>query len=164
MTRMPTLFALCGLPFAGKSTLARALAAHTAASLVVLDAINHERGLGLAGWTISADDWRRTYAEAYRQISTHLAGGRSVIFDHANLTRAERDQVRAIGQRAGAQVQFLYVAVSEAVVRQRWRTNRQTGERYDVPDEMFELAMRAFQAPDGELDVLKIETFTRASG
>src|SRR5439155_23795082 len=71
------------------------LVAQTAAGLVVLDAINHERGLGLAGSTISADDWRRTYAEAYQRIATHLAGGRSVIFDHANLTRAERDQVRA---------------------------------------------------------------------
>ena len=98
------------IPFAGESTLARAMAAHTAASLVVLDGINHERGLGLAGSTISAYNWQRTYAEAYQRIAKHLAGGRSVIFDHANLTRAERDQVRAIGQRAGAHVQFLYVA------------------------------------------------------
>ncbi|HEX9037633.1 MAG TPA: hypothetical protein VF808_11650 [Ktedonobacterales bacterium] len=36
----PVLTLLCGLPFAGKSTLARLLAGRTGARLIVLDAIN----------------------------------------------------------------------------------------------------------------------------
>jgi hypothetical protein len=37
---------LCGLPFAGKSTVARQLAAELGAPIVRLDDINAERGLG----------------------------------------------------------------------------------------------------------------------
>src|SRR5437660_8889052 len=103
-----TLYALCGLPFAGKSRLASALAATTGAAVVCLDAINHERGLGLDGSAIRPDEWRRTYDEAYRRITLHLANGQSVIFDHGNFSRAERDQVRAIGARDGANVRFMY--------------------------------------------------------
>lgn len=61
---MPTLYAMCGLPFAGKSTAARALQLRTKAVLVQLDAINAKRGLGLDGSAIPHDEWTRTYAEA----------------------------------------------------------------------------------------------------
>jgi hypothetical protein len=44
-----TLYALCGLPFAGKSSVARKLATRTGAVLVSLDAINGEYDVGLDG-------------------------------------------------------------------------------------------------------------------
>jgi hypothetical protein len=59
---------MCGLPFAGKSTAARALQLRTKAVLVQLDMINAERGLGLDGSAISQEEWTRTYAEAYRRL------------------------------------------------------------------------------------------------
>ncbi|MBV9577621.1 MAG: hypothetical protein JO057_03415 [Chloroflexi bacterium] len=56
------LYALCGVPFAGKPTIAVRLAEQTDAVLVRLDAINLERGVGLDGAAISADDWRHRTA------------------------------------------------------------------------------------------------------
>jgi predicted kinase len=145
-----TLYALCGLPFAGKSTLAAALAGATGAAVVPLDAINHERGLGVDGSAIPPDEWGRTYDEAYRRIVLHLANGKSVIFDHGNFTRSERDQVRAVGARAGANVRFIYVQISEDEARRRLLSNRQTLERYDVRDNDFDLVLRMFEPPIGD--------------
>ena len=48
MPNTPLLVLMCGLSFAGKTTIARALAAHHGWRYLSLDAINTERGVGLA--------------------------------------------------------------------------------------------------------------------
>jgi predicted kinase len=161
-----SLYALCGLPFAGKSTLAAALGARTGWPIVRLDAINGERGVGLDGAPISPEQWQVTYAEAYRRLAAILAAHQSVIFDHGTFSRAERDQIRAIGAGAGARVRFIYVPVTPEEARRRWLDNRRTRVRYDVRDDDFAQALRAFEPPDGEPDVLSPaaleEALTRA--
>lgn len=108
MSHSPTtLYFLCGLPFAGKSTLARALAARTQARHIALDAVNTERGLGLDGATITPEQWDQTYAEVYRRIEAALAAGDSAISDETCFLRAQRDAVRAIAARAGARCQLI---------------------------------------------------------
>jgi predicted kinase len=158
-----TLYALCGLPFAGKSSVARKLATRTGAVLVSLDAINGEYDVGLDGAAISVDQWQRTYAEAYRRIAEQLVHGQSVIFDHGNFSRAERDQVRAIAAQAGARVQFVYVPVAPAEARRRLLANRQTRER-DVRDDNFELALQMFEPPDAEVDVVRVASSVPPDG
>jgi predicted kinase len=158
---MPILYAMCGLPFAGKSTAARALQSRTNARLVQLDAINAERGLGLDGSAIPEHEWSRTYAEAYRRVAHHLEDGEVVIFDHGNFTRSERDAVREIARRAGSEVRFIYVPANVDEARRRWLANRQTHERYDVRDEDFDLALRMFEPPDAEPDVLPLAALRR---
>jgi predicted kinase len=133
------------------------LARLTGAIVIRLDAINHEFGIGLEGAEISADEWQRTYDEAYRRIAQQLVAGVSVIFDHGNFSRAERDQVRVIGARAGAQVQFMYVPVSRDEARGRLLVNRQTSARHDVRDDNFEQAVSIFEPPDSEPDVLNVQ-------
>jgi predicted kinase len=105
---MPILYAMCGLPFAGKSSAARALESRTKAALVQLDAINAERGLGLDGTAIPEQEWSRTY-EAYRRVAHHLESGQVVIFDHGNFTRRERDAVRDIALCTESEVRFVYL-------------------------------------------------------
>jgi predicted kinase len=158
---MPLLYAMCGLPFAGKSTAARALQSRTKAALVQLDAINAERGLGLDGSAIPEHEWSRTYAEAYRRVAHHLGNGQVVIFDHGNFTRRERDEVRDTARRTGSDVRFVYVSVSAEEARSRWLQNRETHQRYDVRDEDFDIAVRIFEPPDGETDVVTLETLQR---
>ncbi len=148
MTPAPTtLFFLCGLPFAGKSTLARALAAHTGARRIALDDINTERGLGLNGAPISPDQWDATYAEVYRRIEEALASGNSVVYDETCFLRSLRDTVRAIVTRAGARSQLIWVTTPEVTARARWLSNRQTGSRFDVRDEDFAQIVTRFEPP-----------------
>ncbi len=82
----PCLYILCGLPFAGKTTLARALERQLGLALVGLDAINTARGVGLHGEAISPEEWDETYAEAYRQ----RAALKTVQHSHANVQQATR--------------------------------------------------------------------------
>jgi predicted kinase len=156
-----TLYAMCGLPFAGKTSIARVLADRTGAALVRLDAINSERGVGLDGAPISDDEWRRTYAEAYARIVRHLSAGQPVVFDHGNFSRAERDHVRALAAQAGATIQFVYVPIDESEARRRLIANRSMPEREDVRDDNFNLAVRAFEPPYGEPDVMTFDRLTR---
>jgi predicted kinase len=73
-------YILCGLPFAGKSTLAVALRQRFGYTIIAIDAINHERGLGIAA-PIFPQDWDDTDAEAKQRLERTLAAGEKAIFD-----------------------------------------------------------------------------------
>ena len=154
---MTTLYAFFGLPFAGKSTAAKALAARTGWPIVQLDAINAERGVGLNGLPIAPEDWQRAYAEAYRRLASYLADAKTVIFDHGNFSRRERDAIREIARAAGANVRFIYIRITVDEARRRLLVNRETHDRHDVRDDNFEQALEMFEPPDHEPDVLDIE-------
>ncbi len=150
ITNKPCLYILCGLPFTGKTTLARALERQLGIALVELDAINSARGVGLRGEAISPEEWDRTYAEAYRQLDTFLAAGQSVLFDAASFTKAQRDFLRTLAGKRWASSLVIYLDVSEAEARQRWLQNRATGARYDVRDEDFAQVVNFFEPPAPE--------------
>jgi len=62
------LYILCGLPFAGKTTLARAMARRLGFVSIALDDVNSERGVGLSGEAIPQAEWAKSYAEAHRRL------------------------------------------------------------------------------------------------
>ncbi len=153
----PCLYILCGLPFVGKSTLARELAGALEAIYVEMDAINGERGLGLDGKRISAADWDITYEETYRRIEQSLGTGAPVVYEAGNFTREQRDTVRAIAEKCGVPSQVIYVDVPENVARARLQQNRKTLLRYDVRDDDFALVADNFQPPTAQENVLRYD-------
>ena len=154
MTDHAILYALCGLPFAGKSTLGRALAARLRIPRIELDAVNTERGQGLNGAPISPEEWVATYTEAYGRIAGNLRAGRSVIFDAVNFTREQRDELRALAAGCDAAVCLIYLAVPPEVAIARWQHNRLSGERHDVRDDNFALVRVGFEPPAADEDAL----------
>src|SRR5712692_1364493 len=154
-TNEPCLYILCGLPFTGKTTLARAFERQLGIALVELDDINRVRGVGLHGEAISPEEWDGTYAEAYRQLDTFLAAGQSVLFDAASFTKAQRDFLRTLAGKRWASSLVIYLDVSEAEARQRWLQNRATGARYDVRDEDFAQVATLFEPPTQEEQVVR---------
>jgi predicted kinase len=124
----PRLYILCGLPFAGKSTLARALAAQRGCTHVAIDAINTARGLGLSGAALTAAEWDETYRLAFEQLAAALRSGRSAINDAANYTRAQRDHLRALAADARAESGTLFIDVAAEEARRRWLANRAPDE------------------------------------
>lgn len=51
--------------------------------------------------------------------------------------------------------------VSADEARRRWLRNRQTHQRYDVRYEDFDLAVRMFEPPDWETNVVSLDTLER---
>jgi predicted kinase len=156
------LYILCGLPFAGKSTLARALAAQRGCAHIAIDAINTARGLGLAGAALTPAEWDETYRLAFEQLAAALRSGRPAISDAANYTRAQRDQLRALASDAGAESVTLFVDVAAEEARRRWRANRAAGAtvRNDVRDDDFQLMLDHFEPPAPDEDAIHIDGST----
>jgi predicted kinase len=71
---MPRLFAMCGLSFSGKTTLARAISVAVDAEYVGLDDIDEERGLR-GGDGIPDDEWAKTSLTAVERLGRILSAG-----------------------------------------------------------------------------------------
>ena len=159
MTQNPTLYILCGLPFAGKSTVARALAARSGCAQIEIDAINTARGLGLDGSALSAADWHATYQLAFDELKRTLTAGQSASFDATNYTRAQRGHLRALATAAGAVSVTIFGDVAPVAARRRWLANRARGasERNDVRDDDFQNVLDHFEPPAPEERTLRYD-------
>lgn len=156
------LILMCGLAFAGKTTLARRIAAEYGWKYISLDAINTERGVGVDGQAISPHEWEQTYAEAYRRVEQALRDRQAVVYDETNFLRAQRDQLRAIAAAQHARTYVVYVATSEAEARRRWQHNRVTRQRGDVRDDDFAYVVARFEPPAADEAVLRYDHTTPA--
>jgi predicted kinase len=123
---VPTLYLICGLSFAGKSTLAAAIAERTAATIVSLDEINARRGLH-GGLGIPDEEWLATHRQALREVGAALAAGRSVVVDDTNCFRFLRDDHRAVAAERGAASLVIHVDVPLAEALARLRANDRHG-------------------------------------
>ena len=142
------LIVVCGLSFAGKSTLADAICADFGYRQVDVD----DTKLGLYGPGIDDQDlspaeWTRIYRETDDRIVMHLRNGDSVVDASRNFRQRERNHARAIADRMGAEVLLVYVDTPEALVRQRWAENREKQTRRDVSEKGFEEITEAMEAP-----------------
>jgi predicted kinase len=156
----PCLYLLCGLPFAGKTTVATALADWLGIKRVALDEINTERGIWNQETGLSSEEWAATYQEAYRRMATILRRGESVIDDSTNFTREQRGCVRSIAEQHHADTVVIFVDVPVPEVCQRWQENRRIPIRADVRDEDFAQVLEHFDPPTPDEHVLGYEGTT----
>jgi predicted kinase len=145
------LFILSGPPFAGKSTLARALEARFGLVRIEIDEVLRARGLDIE----REDAWRIAFQRSFRRLHHALAAGTSVVWDAASLTRQQRDRIRATGEAYGACVYLIYLATSDHERDRRRRANLRSGERIDVPKAAFDDARQAFEVPTEDEDLIR---------
>lgn len=148
---------LCGVPFAGKSTLAKELAGRFGWALLEVNAINRERGLGSEVGRLTRAEWTATLREAFRTLDGLLAEGRSVVYDAANHRRRMRDRLRQIAAGRGVRTVVVLVAPSLGEVRRRRERNRLAPRRSDVHDEDFAEAVTGFQPPAEDENVVRYD-------
>lgn len=141
----PCLYLFTGISFAGKSVLARRLAAHLGAPRIDPDEVSHRLGLGLSGEFLSDAQWARIHAMAEDEACTYLRSGTSVVYDTTAFTRAQRDALRDLATRCGATVLLIFVDTQRDVARQRWHANEQSPRRARVHPDDFAMVADRFE-------------------
>lgn len=141
------LLILCGLPFAGKTTLAKKIEKIFSIPRIDLDRINRKREIGLKGRNITPTEWQQTYEISYKQAQRWLGKGKSVVYDATNFTKQQREKLKHISQANEAKTIIIYVNVSEKEARRQLEENRKKNLRYDVKDEDFNQVTENFQHP-----------------
>lgn len=142
------LIIICGLSFAGKTTLGNAICARFGYPQVDVDETKVELyGRDVVDRDLSGKQWTEMYRETDARIARHLRNGASVVDASRNFQRHERDAARDIARSAGADAVVVYVDTPEPVVRQRWLANRVSQARRDVSDGNFEEIVAVMQPP-----------------
>jgi predicted kinase len=123
---------ICGLSFAGKSILGRAIAEKLDCSEVDVDQTKLRLfGSGVKDTELSRAQWDCIYAEADSEIDRHTRSGRSVVDASRHFRKVERDRMRAIAYSLKTDLITIYVNTPETVVRDRWLENRKHQARRD---------------------------------
>jgi hypothetical protein len=89
------VFAMCGIAFAGKSTVARRVASALELNLISLDAINAERGLS-GGEGIPDARWEETSFVAMDRLRKCLEQGRGAVVDDTFSHRFLRNRCQGL--------------------------------------------------------------------
>ncbi|HYH12336.1 MAG TPA: ATP-binding protein [Thermomicrobiales bacterium] len=156
-TDASTLVVMSGIPFAGKTTLARELAARCGLTRVSVDEIVVELAIELGRDAENQRGWARAMAEGLERTRRSLARGESVVYDTANHTRRNRDRCRRVAWQASAEFRCVWVDAPVEVARERLLANRADPERVDVPDASFRQIVDAFEPPSDEPDTVRYE-------
>jgi predicted kinase len=108
------LILTCGLPAAGKTTLARQLAADRSAVRLTKD--EWLWALGASPWDTPTND--KVERQLWRIAQDILSLRVSVVLDFGLWARAERDEMRSVARRLGVGVELHYV---NAPIDELWR-------------------------------------------
>ncbi len=146
---MAALYIMCGLAFAGKTTVARALAGRLDGAVVSLDEINAARGLR-SGEGVPVEEWERSHRVAAAEADALLARGTAVVIDDTGCFRWLRERYREGARRRGHDVVVVFVDAPEAEARRRLLENAATGRRHGVRVEVFDAHARSFEPPDAD--------------
>jgi predicted kinase len=157
----PRLVLMCGLPGAGKTTLARRLEAELPAVRLCPDEWMTDLGIDLF------DEQTRDRLETvfWRLARDLLRLGQSVVLESGFWLRADRDEKRLGARTLGAAVELRYldVPLDELCRRVESRTAAGTRGIVVITGEMLEQYATLFQAPTAEEIDLFDEPVDRAS-
>jgi predicted kinase len=145
---MKTLFIMCGLPFSGKSTVARQIARLRNATVISLDEINEKRGLHGAGeGAISTENWARTHEIAIEHLVEATTKGIDIVVDDTNCFRFLRDNYRAHAEKSNYHTIVVVTATPLPEIRDRMAKNSITKERHEVTNHVLDEVAGRFEWP-----------------
>ncbi|HVX24024.1 MAG TPA: ATP-binding protein [Candidatus Saccharimonadales bacterium] len=152
----PTLYLFIGYPGAGKTTLARMI--HEATGAVHLWA-DHERQKQFGQPTHSETESNELYRRLNDQTMQLLKSGQSVIFDTNFNFRKDRQYLRDIAERAGAQSITIWVTTSRELARQRavHDDNLRNGYHAVMSGEQFDAIANKLQPPEYDEKIINID-------
>jgi predicted kinase len=149
---MPKLYIMSGLPFSGKTSLAKQIATKLDATYVGFDQmwVEHENELPAD----KVDGWRFVRELAKSKITENLQAGVSVVFDDINIGADHRDELRELAHKEGAEPLVIFADTPQEIRLERMRENLATQERHDVEVENLKKTDAQFQIPESESGVV----------
>lgn len=146
---MATLYLICGKIGAGKSTLAKALAARPARLLISED---HWTSHLFADQLKTIDDYSRLSQRLRTAMAPHivaiLRAGLSVVLDFPANTPAQRGWMRGLIEAAGVPHELHLLDMPDALCLERLRRRNASGEHpFVVSDAEFAQFTRHFSPP-----------------
>lgn len=145
---MSKLIIICGISFAGKSTLGSAITNKFDYEHVDVDEVKGQLfGSDMRDENLSHADWVKVYEETDKLVENYLTKKRSVVDDSRNFKKSERQKISKIATGLGADVITIFIDTPESVARQRLTENRETNFRRNVTDKDFEETLEAMEQP-----------------
>jgi predicted kinase len=147
--RPTTLYLLCGRIAAGKSTLARRLAAQPATLLITMD---HWMSILFPTENRTIEDFAQLSARLRAAMGPHvvdiLRQDLSVVLDFPANTVNWRRWMRSLITEANVAHELHVLDVSDAICKARLRKRNETGEhQYQVDEATYDLFMSYFVPP-----------------
>lgn len=155
------LLVTCGLPFSGKSTLARGISDRTGFARISVDDLIPEIAL-MDRDVIPSESWRDAYLCALRSTEDHLRRGQSVVFDSVGHTRKNRYRLRRLAERTGSNYMVIHLSVAREMALERLLGNQAHPVRPNVPIDGFDAIARDFEPPDSSEPVLAYSPDSKA--
>ncbi len=145
------LIIICGISFAGKSTLGKAIAKRFDYAQVDVDDMKFQLyGHDSKDENLSHADWVRIYDETDKLLESYLQSGKTVIDASRNFRKSERQLARQIATKLEAGVVTIFVDTPEVIARQRLLENRKKKARPDVTDKDFEEILQVWEPPTAD--------------
>lgn len=155
-----TLFILCGLPYAGKSFIAKELQKHTDIACVSIDKIFQEHGFNWnANLLPNTEEWQNIFNQSYIETGETLSEGKNVLYDSTNHTSASRDELRKVSTSVDGTSYVIYIQASIETVLKRWEENQKNPTRPVVSRELVQTTIDMFEEPTESENVLTIENY-----
>lgn len=148
---MNKLIVICGLSFAGKSTLGKAITERFGYEIVDVDDTKVLLyGSDSKDEELKPEQWIKIYSDTDKQIETYLQSGKTVVDASRNFKKVERDKIKSIVEKLGFEVITIYIDTPESVARERLTVNRKNKSRRDTADKDFEEIIQVIEPPNSD--------------
>jgi len=146
---MNKLYIFCGIPFSGKTAIAKKLVEKCGFKRIDLDEIKFSLfGKDIRDEQIDKEGWDDVYKKMYKDIEDNLRQGETVINDTGNFTKHERSLVKDIADKLGIETVQVFIDTPVEIARQRLFENRETKLRFDVAEKDFDSTVAEIEPPN----------------
>lgn len=154
---MPNIYIMSGLPFSGKSTLSRIISERLDIPRISFDEtwIKTEKEKGEVLGSSDIEKWKYINEMCEAEARKFLVVGSSVVYDNLGSNFEQRDKIRQLAEKVGAESQVVYLDVEKEEVVRRREANLELKQRAQVSDKNFDNALETFEPPRESESVLR---------
>ncbi|HET7060518.1 MAG TPA: ATP-binding protein [Candidatus Saccharimonadales bacterium] len=160
----PVLYLMVGYPGAGKTTVAQLVARQTGAEHLWADLERHKM---FSVPSHNETESQQLYEQLNGRAEKLLAEGRSVVFDTSFNHRRDRDLLRGIAARQGAETVVVWLTTPAGVARDRAVHSKvvRNGYEFSMTPQEFDRIAAHLEPPAKDEKVIKIDgiKFDRAA-